>query len=89
MKGDGNSVAALKVVMRTSQLERCAPSREAAALRGGAGLIVLDGSTSACAWRRDPASAVPGLTPFERMPVAVRSDWVHNSNDSFFYTHPA
>jgi acyl-homoserine-lactone acylase len=23
------------------------------------------------------------------MPVAVRSDWVHNSNDSFFYTHPA
>ncbi len=72
-----------------TQLERCAPSREAAALRGGAGLIVLACSTSACAWRRDPASAVPGLTPFECMPVAVRSDWVHNSNDSFFYTHPA
>ena len=23
------------------------------------------------------------------VPLAVRSDWVHNSNDSFFYTHPA
>jgi acyl-homoserine-lactone acylase len=23
------------------------------------------------------------------MPVAVRGDWVHNSNDSFVYTHPA
>jgi acyl-homoserine-lactone acylase len=32
---------------------------------------------------------VPGLTPIERMAVAVRSDWVHNSNDSFVYTHPA
>jgi acyl-homoserine-lactone acylase len=23
------------------------------------------------------------------MPVAIRGDWVHNSNDSFFHTHPA
>jgi acyl-homoserine-lactone acylase len=49
---------------------------------------VLDGSRSDCDWQRDPASPVPGLTPIARMPVAIRSDWVHNSNDSFFYTHP-
>ena len=72
-----------------AQLERCAPSTPAAALRGPAGLIVLDGSKSDCDWRRDPASPVPGLTPIERMPVAIRGDWVHNSNDSFVYTHPA
>jgi acyl-homoserine-lactone acylase len=71
-----------------AQLQRCAPSRPAAALLGAAGLVVLDGSRSACDWRRDPASPVPGLTPITRMPVAVRSDWVHNSNDSFVYTHP-
>lgn len=71
-----------------AQLQRCAPSKPAAALLRAAGLVVLDGSRSACDWRRDPASAVPGLTPIERMPVAVRSDWVHNSNDSFVYTHP-
>jgi acyl-homoserine-lactone acylase len=69
-------------------LARCAPSKPAAALLGGAGLVVLNGSRSDCDWRQDPASPVPGLTPPTRMPVVTRSDWVHNSNDSFFYTHP-
>ena len=72
-----------------AQLARCAPSPQAAALRGAAGLVVLNGSRSDCDWRADPSSAVPGLTPLARMPVAIRSDWVHNSNDSFVYTHPA
>ncbi|MDP1901044.1 MAG: penicillin acylase family protein [Rubrivivax sp.] len=72
-----------------AQLARCAPSKAAAALRGPAGLIVLDGSKSDCGWQRDSTSPVPGLIPMERLPIAVRSDWVHNSNDSFFYSHPA
>ncbi|MBL8325674.1 MAG: penicillin acylase family protein [Rubrivivax sp.] len=72
-----------------AMLQRCRPSDGAARLLGGAGLVVLNGSKADCQWRRDPASPVPGLTPIERMPVAVRGDWVHNSNDSFFYTHPA
>ena len=70
-------------------LKRCAPSKPAAALLAGAGLVVLDGSKSSCDWRRDPASAVPGLIPFGRMPMAVRTDWVQNSNDSFFHSNPA
>ena len=72
-----------------AQLAACAPSAQAAALRGPTGIVVLNGSLSSCQWKRDPASPVPGLTPIERMPLAVRTDWVHNSNDSFFYTHPA
>ncbi len=72
-----------------AQLERCAPSKPAAALRQAAGIVVLDGSKSSCDWQRDTHSPVPGLIPIERMPVAVRSDWVHNSNDSFYYTNPA
>lgn len=71
-----------------AQLQRCAPSKPAAALLPAAGLVVLDGSKSDCDWHRDPTSPVPGLIPFERMPTTVRSDWVHNSNDSFFYTNP-
>lgn len=70
-----------------AQLQRCAPSKPAAALLGAAGLVVLDGSRSDCDWRRDPNSPVPGTTPIERMPIALRSDWVANSNDSFVYTH--
>ena len=72
-----------------AQLQRCAPSKPAAALLGAAGLVVLDGSKSSCDWQRDPASPVPGLIPIGRMPTAIRTDWVHNSNDGFFYTHPA
>ncbi len=71
-----------------AQLERCTPNKALAALRGVAGLVVLDGARSDCDWRRDAASPVPGLTPISRMPIAVRGDWVHNSNDSFVYTHP-
>lgn len=74
--------------LNAADLERCAPSKPAAALRGSAGLVVLDGARSDCAWRRDSASPVPGLIPMARMPVAFRNDWVHNSNDSFYYTHP-
>src|SRR5690606_15250231 len=61
------------------QLRRCAPSDRAAALLPAAGLVVLDGSRSECGWRQDPESPVPGLTPVERMPVAVRRDFVQNS----------
>jgi acyl-homoserine-lactone acylase len=72
-----------------AQLQRCAASKQAAALFGAAGLPVLDGSRSECGWRRDPGSPVPGLTPLARMPVLIRADWVQNSNDSFYLTNPA
>jgi len=71
-----------------AQLERCTPNGVARRLQS-AGLIVLDGSRGDCDWRRDPASPVPGITPVERLPIAVRTDWVMNSNDSFVYTNPA
>jgi acyl-homoserine-lactone acylase len=72
-----------------AQLQRCAPSKPASALLQATGLVERDGSKSDCSWRRDPASPVPGLTPIECMPIAVRTDWVQNSNDSFFQSNPA
>lgn len=72
-----------------ADLQRCAPTPRAASLLAGAGLVVLDGSRTACAWRNDPAAPSPGLIPPSRMPVAVRRDWVQNSNDSFWLTNPA
>lgn len=88
---DGNTLYAdVSVVpdVDAAQLQRCAPSKPAAALLPAAGLVVLDGSKSDCDWHRDPASPIPGLIPMERMPTTVRSDWVHNSNDGFYYTNP-
>ena len=71
-----------------AQLARCTPGKPAAALLKAAGLVVLNGARADCAWQRDARSPVLGLIPIERMPVAYRTDWVQNSNDSFFYTHP-
>ncbi len=72
-----------------AQLQRCASSEAALRLARQANLIVLDGSRADCNWQRDTRSVQPGVIAGERLPVALRSDWVQNSNDSFVYTHPA
>lgn len=46
-------------------------------------LVILDGTTTACEWREDPRSKVPGALPAEDMPRLTRSDYVTNSNDSY------
>ncbi|HEX7063111.1 MAG TPA: acylase [Woeseiaceae bacterium] len=71
-----------------AKLESCRPSPPAAALFAAADITVLDGSRSECDWARDPQSPVPGWLPMQRMPVAVRRDWVQNSNDSFWLSNP-
>jgi acyl-homoserine-lactone acylase len=88
---NGNAMYAdLSVVPDVSaeMLKRCAPAAAAAALFGSAGLVVLDGSRSECAWTRDPAAAAPGITPPNRMPVLITADWVQNSNDSYWLSNP-
>ncbi len=83
---DGNAMYAdLSVVPDVSadMLKSCAPSPAAAALLSAAGLPVLDGSRSACAWNRDSAAAAPGIIAPARMPVLITPDYVQNSNDSF------
>ena len=88
---EGNAMYAdLSVVPDVSaeMLKACAPSPAAAALLNAAGLPVLDGSRSACAWHRDPGAAAPGIIAPARMPVVVTPDWVQNSNDSFWLSNP-
>jgi acyl-homoserine-lactone acylase len=88
---DGNAMYAdLSVVpdVSAAMLKRCAPSPAAAALFGAAGLVVLDGSRSACAWARDPAATAPGIIAPNRMPVLITPDWVQNSNDSYWLSNP-
>ncbi len=52
------------------------------------GLMLLDGADPLYTWIDDDAAAVPGTIPFERAPVANRTDFVFNSNDSHWLTHP-
>lgn len=70
------------------QMVDCAASPQAAALFARAGLLVLDGARAACAWRRDEASAVPGLLPARDLPLLERRDFVANSNDSYWLANP-
>ncbi|MGN9778813.1 acylase [Micromonospora sp. H33] len=53
------------------------------------GQAVLDGSRSACELGRDPDAAVPGILGPANLPTLVGSDYVTNSNDSYWLANPA
>jgi acyl-homoserine-lactone acylase len=50
--------------------------------------IVLDGSTTRCAWGGDPDAIEPGIFGPGRVPSLSRTDYVTNSNDSPWLTNP-
>jgi len=52
------------------------------------GLPILDGSKSACNWGTDPDAVEPGLFGPSHMPHLFRSDYVTNSNDSYWLSNP-
>ena len=52
------------------------------------GLPVLDGSRSACNWATDRDAAVPGIFGPSHMPHLMRSDYVTNSNNSYWLSNP-
>jgi acyl-homoserine-lactone acylase len=49
---------------------------------------VLDGSTEACALGADRDAAVPQILGPGRLPVRIRTDYVTNSNDSYWLANP-
>jgi acyl-homoserine-lactone acylase len=53
------------------------------------GLPVLDGSRPSCAWGTDADSAVPGIFGPAEEPSLMTSDFVENSNDSYWLANPA
>jgi acyl-homoserine-lactone acylase len=52
------------------------------------GLPILDGSRSACNWDTDPDAVQPGLFGPSHLPHLFRSDYVTNSNDSYWLSNP-
>jgi acyl-homoserine-lactone acylase len=52
------------------------------------GLPILDGSRSDCRWGSDSDAAVPGILGPGRLPHLLRSDYVTNSNDSYWLSNP-
>jgi acyl-homoserine-lactone acylase len=52
------------------------------------GLPILDGSKTACNWGNDKNAAVPGIFGPNHEPYLLRTDYVTNSNDSFWLANP-
>jgi acyl-homoserine-lactone acylase len=50
------------------------------------GITLLDGSKSRDDWVE---GACNGLVPFDKKPMLARTDWVQNSNSSYWATNPA
>lgn len=75
--------------IETADIARCAPSPRAAALLNLAGLVVLNGSTAKCQWTVDSSTPAPGLMPASRLASVIRTDFVANSNDSYWLANPA
>ena len=65
-------------------LERCRVRPENVPQR----VVVLNGSDPHCEWREDERAAIPGTLPAEEMPRLKRTDYVANSNDSYWLSNP-
>ena len=57
--------------------------------RAGLQMILLDGSSSACAWDIDPHAAQKGIYAADKLPQLLRKDFVQHSNDSAWMANPA
>jgi len=57
--------------------------------RAGLKMIVLDGSSSACAWDIDPQAVQKGIYAADKLPQLLRKDFVQHSNDSAWMANPA
>jgi acyl-homoserine-lactone acylase len=66
------------------KLKACAPASGLGPLAATARIYVLDGSKAACDWDVAPGTAQPGLMPGASMPSQIRTDYVANSNDSYW-----
>jgi acyl-homoserine-lactone acylase len=70
-------------------VQRCNTTALGTATFAALGLPVLDGSRAGCAWGSDADAAAPGILGPGRMPSLFRSDFVTNSNDSYWLSNPA
>lgn len=71
-----------------AHLANCATSAQARAL-AAARTYLLDGTKATCNWPIDTAAPSPGIMSAASLPMLSRTDYVNNSNESAWMTHPA
>ena len=72
-----------------SLIDTCMPAGAAQLVFKVGGVVTLDGSRSSCAWGNDPGTPVPGIFSAANLPHTIRTDYVENSNDSYWLANPS
>ncbi len=72
-----------------SLITSCTPPGLAQLVYNAAGVVTLDGSRSSCAWQNDVGTPVPGIFNASNLPHTIRTDYVENSNDSYWLANPS
>jgi acyl-homoserine-lactone acylase len=70
-------------------ITKCLPAGLATAVYQETGLITLDGSTTNCAWQTGKGAPVSGILNGSQEPHTIRTDYVENSNDSYWLANPS
>jgi acyl-homoserine-lactone acylase len=87
----GNALYAdysVKPYVTDAKLAACTTSPVARAATA-AGVPTLDGWRAACNPDADPATRQPGILPPSLLPMLQRTDYVANSNNTYWLTNPA
>jgi acyl-homoserine-lactone acylase len=75
--------------MERRQFAGCVPDVTFAVVFAFNGPPVVRGNDSSCEWIKTGEGIKSELIPGEKMPFIVRSDFAHNSNDSYILANPA
>lgn len=70
-------------------LKRCLPAGLPSFVYAVTGLITLDGSKTSCDWVKTKGTPAPGILPASEEPHTIRTDYVENSNDSYWLANPS
>ena len=70
-------------------LKRCLATGLPTLVYDVAGLVTLKGSTTSCNWATAKGTPVPGILPASEEPHTIRTDYVENSNDSYWLANPS
>lgn len=71
-----------------AQLDKCVSSDLGRRMLTERRQMVLDGSRSECEWGSDADAIVPGTFGVAALPKLMRTDYVANSNDSYWTNNP-
>jgi acyl-homoserine-lactone acylase len=67
-----------------AMLERCATTTTAPLGSRPAAIPALDGSRSECEWSNEASAPIPGIFGVSTLPMLARTDYVTNSNNSYW-----